>query len=87
MVSLKVVLSEVHVTISIFPEKDNQLFSFPQFIMGSLPCALVCLCKVLWIFFHGFWTELWGQIINFWREQKVLYMEEPYVGLFSLRTW
>lgn len=54
MVSLKVILCVIHITISIFPEKDNQLFSFPQFIMGSLLCALVCLCKVLWVFVHGF---------------------------------
>lgn len=87
MVSLKVVLSVVHMTISIFPEKDNQLFSFPRFIMGSSLCALFCLCKVWWIFVHSFWTELWGQIIDFWGEQKVLYMEEPYVELFSLWTW
>lgn len=50
------ILSVVHITISIFPEKDNQFFSFPQCIMGSLPCALVCLCKVFWVFVH----ELWG---------------------------
>lgn len=78
MVSLKVVFFVVHITISIFPEKDNKLFSFPQLIMGSLLCALVCLCKVLWVFVHSFWTVLWGQIID---------MEEPYVGLFSSWMW
>lgn len=58
------------------------LFLFSQFITGSLLHALVCSCKLLWTFVHSLWTELWGHIMDFWGEQKVLYMEEPYVGLF-----
>lgn len=81
MVSLRVALAVVHMTIAIFLEKDNTLLSFSQFIMGSLLCALVCLCKFLWTFVHSLWTELWGHIMDFWREQKALYMEELYFGL------
>lgn len=53
MICLRVALSVVHMTIAIFLEKDNMLFSFSQFIMGSLLCALVCLCKFLLTFVHS----------------------------------
>lgn len=82
MVSLRVALAAVHMTVSVLLEKDNTLFSFSKFIMGSLLHALVCSCKFLWTFVDSLWTELWGHIMDFWGEQKALYTEYLYVGLF-----
>jgi len=53
MAPLKVALAVMHVTVAIFLEKANVLFSLPQVILGSLLYALVYLCEFLSTFAHS----------------------------------